>query len=57
MTVKLEVFYCEGDGAVAQVAQRDCGVFILGDIRNPSGCGPGKLAAGGPAYYTGQWTR
>lgn len=30
-------FHCEGDQALAQVAQRDCEVTIPGDIKKPSG--------------------
>lgn len=39
-------FHCEGDQALAQVAQRDCEVTIPGDIKKPSGhrCHPGQLA-------------
>jgi len=35
--------------ALAQVAQRGCGVSNLEDILKPSGHGPGQLALGGPA--------
>ncbi|KAK4818675.1 hypothetical protein QYF61_017420 [Mycteria americana] len=40
------LFHYEGDRALAQVAQRCCGVSILGDIQKLSGHGPGQLAAG-----------
>ena len=43
------LFYCEGDRALAQVAQRSGGVSHLGDIQKPSGHGPGTVAVGGPA--------
>jgi len=42
-------FHCEGDRALAQVAQRGCRVSILEGIQKPSGHGPGQLAIGGPA--------
>ena len=44
------LFYCEHHWALAQVAQRGCGVSLLGDIQKPSGHGPGQLALGGPAW-------
>jgi len=40
---------CEGDQAHVDIAQRDCGVSLLGDLQKPSGPGPGQLALGGPA--------
>ena len=43
------LFYCGSDRALAQVAQGDCGVSILGHIQKPSRHGPGQLALGGPA--------
>ena len=39
----------EGDRALAQIAQGDDGVTILGDIQKLSERGPGQLALGGPA--------
>lgn len=42
---KKMLFYCEGDGAPAEVAQRGV-VSLLGDIQRPSGHGPGQLAVG-----------
>ena len=42
-------FCCEGDRALAQVAQSSGGVSILGDIQKPSGHGPGQPALAGPA--------
>ena len=43
------LFHCEGDGALAQVAQGGCGVSILGDTQKPSGHGLGQQTLGGPA--------
>ena len=44
-------FYCKGDrGWLAQVAHRGSRVSILGGIQKLSGCGPGPLALGGPAW-------
>jgi len=40
--------HCEGDQALAQVAQRVCGDFVLGDIEKLSGHGPRQLSLGGP---------
>jgi len=42
------LFYCEGHRALAQVAQRGCGVSHLGDVQKPSGHGPGQSALDGP---------
>jgi len=39
----------EGDGALEQVAQRDCGVSFSGDIQDPPGRGPVQPAVGDPA--------
>lgn len=39
-------FACEGDQILAQLAQGDCAVSILGDIQ---GSGPGLLVLGSPA--------
>lgn len=36
---------CEGSQTLAQAAQRDCGVSILGDIWNVGGYSPGQVAA------------
>ena len=41
--------YCEGDRALAQVAQRGSGVSLLGGIQKPSGHDPGQPGLGGPA--------
>jgi len=35
-------FYCAGDGALAQAAQRLCSL-LLGDLQEPPGRGPGTL--------------
>lgn len=44
------LFHYEGDRALAQVAQRDCGVSIIGYIqKKPSGHSPGQAALGVPA--------
>lgn len=40
-------FYFEGDQEPAQAVQGHCGVSVLGDIKNPSGYGPGQSAPGG----------
>lgn len=40
----LFVFYYEGDLTLEQIAQRCCGVFILGDIQNLTGHDPGQSA-------------
>jgi len=43
------LLHCEGDQALAQVAQGDCGASILGDIQKLPGHGPGQLALAGSA--------
>jgi len=43
------LLFCGGDHALAQVAQRGCGVSHSGDIKKPSGHGPGQPALGDPA--------
>jgi len=42
-------FHCEGDQALAQIAQGGYGVSILEDIQKSFTHGPGQLALGGPA--------
>jgi len=42
-------FYCEGDGVLAQVAQRGYEVSTLGDTQKLCGQHLGKLVLGGPA--------
>lgn len=40
--------YCEGDWALAQNAQRGCGMSFPGDIQTLSGHNPSRYALGGP---------
>jgi len=42
-------FYCEGGQALAEVAQRSCGISILGGVQKAPGHGPGQPAVGDPA--------
>jgi len=42
-------FHHEEGQILAQVAQRGCGVSILGDVQNLAGLGPGQPAVGAPA--------
>ena len=42
-----------GDGALAQAAQRGCGVSFSGDIQDPPGQGPVQPALGDPASAGG----
>lgn len=44
-------FYCKY-WALAQVAQRVCGVFWHGDLQKPPGYGPGQPALGGSSWWT-----
>jgi len=44
-----EFLHSEGDGALAQAAQRGCGFSFSGDIQNPPGQGPVQPAVGDPA--------
>ena len=46
-------FYCEVDWTLAQVAQGDCGVSVLGDTQKPAGHSPGQPTLGGPAWAGG----
>jgi len=50
-----ELLPSEGDGAVAQAAQRGCGVSVSGDVQAPPGQGPVQPAVGDPASVGG-WT-
>jgi len=43
----------EGDGALAQAAQGDCGVSFSGDIQDPPGQGPLQPTVGDPASAGG----
>ena len=59
MTGYKEVFYNQGGEALAQVAQRGSGCFVLGDIQSQAEWGsehPG-LEVGIPAYSMGGGTR
>jgi len=51
-----ELLPSEGDGALAQAAQRVCGVSFSGDIPDPPGRCPVQPALGDPAW-AGGWTR
>lgn len=44
--IKQRFFYCEGDGALAQVTQNAGGVSIHGHIQKQSGHDPGQPAVG-----------
>jgi len=48
-----ELLHSEGDGALAQAAQRGCGVSFSGDIPAPPGCGAVPPALGDPAWAGG----
>lgn len=41
-TFYLNIIYCESDEALAQVVQRHCTVYLLGDLQNSPGHGPGQ---------------
>jgi len=44
-----EELHSEGDGALAQAAQRGCGFSSSGDIQDPPGQGPVQPTVGDPA--------
>jgi len=48
-----ELLPSEGDGALAEAAQGDCGVSLSGDIQDPPGRGPVQPAVGDPASAGG----
>ena len=48
-----ELLPSEGDGAVEQAAQRDCGVSFSGDIQDLPGHSPVQPAVGDPASAGG----
>ena len=48
-----EFLHSEGDGALEQVAQGNCGVSFSGDIQDPPGQGPVQAAVGDPALAGG----
>ena len=48
-----ELLHSEGDGALGQVAQRDCGVFFSGDTQDLAGQGPVHPTVGDPALAGG----
>lgn len=43
----ISTFYCDSGQILEEVAQIGRGVFITGDIPNPTGHGPGELALTG----------
>jgi len=48
-----ELLHSEDDGALAQAAQRGCGVSFSGDTQTLTGCGPVQTALGDPASTGG----
>lgn len=49
------LFYCDGNQALAQLAQKSCGVFLIGDLQRSSGHGPGQPALS-VTFWAGGWT-
>lgn len=49
---KEKMFYYEGDGALAQVACRDCEIPILEDTNKSSVCSCGQFALDGCNFYS-----
>jgi len=49
LNMRKNFFTLEGDGALAQAAQRGCGFSFSGDIQDPPGQGPVQPALGDPA--------
>lgn len=43
-----KILYCEGEQALAQVAQKGCEVSVLGDSQKLPAHGPGNLVLCGP---------
>lgn len=52
ISCNINIFCCEGDCALAHVAQRGCGFPILGCVQKPRD-GPGWMTAGDPAWAEG----
>lgn len=44
-----KILYCEGEQALAQVAQKGCEVSVLGDSQKLPAHGPGNLVLCGPS--------
>lgn len=53
MNVRKPFFHCESGWALAQAAERDCGVSILGNTQNSTGHDPGHLALAELAWERG----
>ena len=48
-----QLFYCEGDRTLEQIAQRDCEVSLRGDTQNPTRHSPEQPALVDPALSNG----
>ena len=57
LNIRKHFFYCEGDQALEQVAQRGCRVSSLGDMQKPPGHGAEQPALGSLAGAEGCSTR